>query len=123
MDNQEQLAATLLSEALIPVGSLPAILPAACSGRPMARAAVWRWVVKGLRGPDGMRVRLEAVRLGKRWVTSRQALSRFMARTTRSAGASRSAAAPAPAASGLQPSTVASVAARGIDVSKFGGAP
>jgi hypothetical protein len=121
MSNQEELAATLLSESLIPVGTLPSILPPSRSGRPLARAAVWRWLSKGLPGPDGTRVRLEAVRLGRRWMTSRQALARFMARTTRSAGATRPAAASAPAPAKLLPFTVATLAARGFDISKFGG--
>jgi hypothetical protein len=121
METNHALAEVLLSEGLIPVGSLPSILPASRSGRPLARAAVWRWISKGLPGPDGMRVRLEAVRLGRRWMTSRQALARFMARTTRSADATRPPAASAPAPARLLPFTVATLAARGFDVSKFGG--
>ena len=121
METNNALAEVLLAEGLIPVGELPAELPRVRSGRPLARAAVWRWVVKGLPGPDGTRCRLEAVRLGRRWMTSRQALARFMARTTRMAGAERPQAAPAPASNEFLASTVATLRARGFDVSKFGG--
>src|SRR5262245_8761128 len=45
-------------------------------------ATVWRWALKGLPGPDGQRVRLEAQRLGGRWVSSWAALQRFSEATT-----------------------------------------
>lgn len=40
-------------------------------------STVYRWAVKGLPGPDGQRVRLEALRVGGRWVSSWPALQRF----------------------------------------------
>ena len=40
-------------------------------------ATVFRWVTKGCRAADGTVVRLEAVRVGSRWLTSREALARF----------------------------------------------
>jgi hypothetical protein len=42
----------------------------------------WRWALKGLPAPDGQRVRLEALRVGGRWVSSWAALQRFAERTT-----------------------------------------
>jgi len=42
----------------------------------------YRWILKGVPRPNGERVRLEAVRLGRAWVTSRQALERFSAALT-----------------------------------------
>jgi hypothetical protein len=44
--------------------------------------SVYRWVLRGLPGPDGQRVRLEAVRVGRAWITSREALARFAERLT-----------------------------------------
>jgi hypothetical protein len=41
-----------------------------------------RWITRGARAADGSRVRLEAVRLGGRWLTSREALQRFAERLT-----------------------------------------
>ena len=40
-------------------------------------ATVFRWIVRGLPAADGGRVRLEAVKRGKTWLTSRAALRRF----------------------------------------------
>src|SRR5262245_55949230 len=42
----------------------------------------FRWIVKGVRSADGRLVKLEAVRVGTRWVTSRAAVGRFVALTT-----------------------------------------
>jgi hypothetical protein len=41
-----------------------------------------RWIVKGAKAPDGTTVRLDATRLGGRWLTSREALQRFGDRLT-----------------------------------------
>jgi hypothetical protein len=40
-------------------------------------ATVWRWITAGVALPDGSTLRLEAVRLGGRYLTSREALLRF----------------------------------------------
>ena len=40
-------------------------------------ATMTRWILKGVRSVDGRRVKLEAVRLGCRWLTSEPALQRF----------------------------------------------
>jgi hypothetical protein len=55
-----------------------------------------RWITSGAKGPDGSRVRLDAVRIGGRWVTSREALQRFIAALTPQFGD----AAPAPRTAG-----------------------
>jgi hypothetical protein len=49
---------------------------------PVHPATLARWVTTGVRGPDGTVVRLEAVRLGGRWVTDDAALARFSQRLT-----------------------------------------
>jgi hypothetical protein len=41
-------------------------------------STILRWIMHGAKAPDGTRVRLEAVRLGGRWLTSREALQRFV---------------------------------------------
>ena len=74
MNDTKPPAESLLDEELISVQDLPARLPPAKSGRRLHRAAVWRWVSNGLRLADGSRVRLEALRMGRRWVTSRALL-------------------------------------------------
>jgi Protein of unknown function (DUF1580) len=57
-------------------------LPPFRAGRPVSPATVWRWVVEGVKLLDGRRVRLEALRLGGRWITSVEALARFAAAQT-----------------------------------------
>jgi hypothetical protein len=58
------------------------ISPTGRKGRPTHLSTVWRWILTGAKAPDGTLVRLEAVRLGGRWVTSREALQRFAERLT-----------------------------------------
>jgi hypothetical protein len=50
--------------------------------RRVSFSTVWRWVLKGCQGPDGQRVRLEAVRLGGKWLTTDQAVQDFSDRLT-----------------------------------------
>ncbi|MFL5242530.1 MAG: DUF1580 domain-containing protein [Gemmataceae bacterium] len=45
-------------------------------------STVFRWVTKGVPGPTGARVRLEALRVGGKWVTTRTALQQFAEATT-----------------------------------------
>jgi hypothetical protein len=48
---------------------------------PIARTSfcsLWRWILRGVPGPEGRRVRLEAVRCGGKWLTSKEALQRFI---------------------------------------------
>lgn len=44
-----------------------------------APSTVFRWAFRGIPGAGGGRVRLEAIRRGRAWVTSRKALERFLA--------------------------------------------
>lgn len=41
-----------------------------------------RWITVGAKAPNGQTVRLEGLRLGGRWITSREALQRFAVRLT-----------------------------------------
>jgi len=43
---------------------------------------IWRWVIKGVDVPGVGKVRLEAARIGCRWMTARAALKRFFAALT-----------------------------------------
>ena len=45
-------------------------------------STVFRWVTVGGKTPDGALVKLEAVRVGGRWLTSRQAVARFVTSLT-----------------------------------------
>ncbi len=120
MNTPTPSAESLLDEELIPVQELPARLPPARSGRRLHRAAVWRWVTDGLKGPEGGRVRLEALRMGRRWVTSKQAVARFFRRLSGAElGIGGSSAAPVPAAR-TDPATAATLARFGLAAPRSG---
>jgi hypothetical protein len=70
------------SESTISLIQAARLLPPGRRGRPVSLSCLLRWVLTGATGPSGERVRLEAVRLGGRWVTSREALQRFAERLT-----------------------------------------
>jgi len=72
----------LLNETIIFLQDVPRLMPRTPRGRPIHLCTVVRWKDRGLRG-----VKLEAVRLGGRWVTSREALERFVERLTSAASA------------------------------------
>jgi hypothetical protein len=57
-------------------------IPPYRDNRPTHASTLLRWILKGATGPGGRRVRLEAVRIGGRWVTSAEALQRFFERLT-----------------------------------------
>jgi hypothetical protein len=61
-------------------------------------STVFRWLTKGAKASDGRVVRLEAVRVGGRWLTSRPAVARFVDALTAAATPDRPPPAPSPAA-------------------------
>jgi hypothetical protein len=72
----------LTTEKAVPLGAATALVPPGRNGKRCHLSTLLRWIVEGVKGPDGGRVRLEVVRLGGRWVTSREALQRFAERLT-----------------------------------------
>jgi hypothetical protein len=44
-----------------------------------APSTVFRWVTRGLPGGDGTRVKLQAIKRGKKWITTVDAVKRFFA--------------------------------------------
>jgi hypothetical protein len=71
----------LRNESTISLTQAARLLPPGRRDRPVSLSCVLRWVLDGVKTPNGV-VRLEAVRLGGRWITSVQALERFAARQT-----------------------------------------
>ena len=67
----------LSTEIAISLTQAARLLPPARNGRPVTLGCILRWIVQGAKNPAGKRVHLEAVRLGGRWITSKQALQRF----------------------------------------------
>jgi hypothetical protein len=66
----------LATEVSISLAAAARLVPAR-DGKRTHFSTIVRWVLTGARGPQGQRVRLEALRIGSRWVTSREAIQRF----------------------------------------------
>jgi hypothetical protein len=77
-----RLTKHLLTETLVTFLEAARRLPPGRRGRPVSSSCVYRWTRDGIRGPDGQRVCLEAVRIGGRWLTSLEAMQRFAERLT-----------------------------------------
>jgi hypothetical protein len=71
----------LLKETLIGFAAAARRLPALRGDRPVNPSTIFRWATAGVRSAAGI-VRLEAMRLGGRWLTSVEALERFAAALT-----------------------------------------
>lgn len=67
----------LTTESLISLPEVLQLLPPGRRGKRPHLSTVVRWIARGTQG-----VRLEAIRLGGRWVTSREALQRWAERLT-----------------------------------------
>jgi hypothetical protein len=72
----------ILNESSISLTEVCRTLPKGKRGRQVHLSCVLRWITQGSKAPDGRRVRLEAVRVGGRWITSKEALARFVAALT-----------------------------------------
>src|SRR4051812_17158176 len=57
-------------------------VPGHRGGSHLNSSSIFRFIVKGRRGKNGEWIRLEAVRVGSRWLTSLEALGRFVAKLT-----------------------------------------
>jgi len=75
-------ARDLLCEKLISLAQAARRFPPARQGRPLTPSAIWRWCRKGVKVPGVGTVYLECVRVSGRWLTSVEALSRFVAQQT-----------------------------------------
>jgi hypothetical protein len=61
------------------------LFPGHRGGAAVDPSTVFRWVTKGAKAVGGRVMKLEAVRVGGRWLTSRAALTRYIAALTPSA--------------------------------------
>jgi hypothetical protein len=76
--NESTTSAEVLNGSGLSLSKAARCFPSFREDKPVAASTVFRWIFAGVRLPDGSRVRLEAVRLGGRWLTSREAIQRFM---------------------------------------------
>ena len=58
------------------------LFPGHRGGKHVDPSTTFRWVTRGLRTPAGRVVKLDAVRVGGRWLTSNPAVARFVAALT-----------------------------------------
>ena len=63
----------LTKEPVLPLAAATKLVPPARNGKKTHLSTLLRWILKGCRGPDGALVKLEAGRIGNRWMTSREA--------------------------------------------------
>lgn len=72
----------LLNETTLSLTDACKILPTGRNGSKPHIGTLTRWINDGVTTADGTNVRLEALRLGGKWVTSKEALQRFAERLT-----------------------------------------
>ncbi len=65
------------TETPIPLAEAAHLIPPARRGKKTHLSTLLRWILHGARGPAGAIVRLEGIRIGGRWMTTREALQRF----------------------------------------------
>jgi hypothetical protein len=71
----------LKNEFALSLSQAARLLPPGRRGRPVTLSCLLRWILDGVKTPQGV-VRLEASRMGGRWLTSVEALERFADRQT-----------------------------------------
>lgn len=79
MTDTEVHPSPLLSERLISFAQAARLIPPSRQGRPVSPSCIWRWHRSGVKTPDGRIVRLEALKLVHRFVTTEEAVRRFIA--------------------------------------------
>lgn len=68
----------LSRERLLTLAQAARKFPSYRMGRPVSPSCIWRWCRQGVKVPSVGVVRLECVRLAGRWLTSEEAISRFL---------------------------------------------
>jgi hypothetical protein len=77
--SQTAPAHDLTRETLLSLAQAARRFPSARLGRPVNASTIWRWARKGVKVSGVGVVRLECVRVSGRWLTSEEAISRFVA--------------------------------------------
>lgn len=78
MSDQSAIVGEILAGEGKSVSEVARLIPPFRGGKRGTPSLVTRWITDGVRGLGNARVRLEAVRLSGRWVTTAGALSRFL---------------------------------------------
>jgi hypothetical protein len=72
----------LNGEPLLTLAAAGRLFPGYRANRHTNPSTIFRWITRGARAADGTTVRLEAVRAGHRWLTSAEAVGRFVGSLT-----------------------------------------
>ena len=64
-------------ETPIPLAEACKLIPPARQGKRTHLSTLLRWILRGARNPAGEKIHLQAVRIGGRWMTSKESLQRF----------------------------------------------
>jgi hypothetical protein len=75
----------LTSEKALGLDEICKILPPSRGAKKTSFTTVLRWIQKGARAANGQVVRLEALRLGCKWISTREAVQRFALKLTEGA--------------------------------------
>jgi hypothetical protein len=81
-DSTPLVLAEIIAGDALGLGATARLLPAHRGEGRASATTIWRWITLGTRTADGRVVRLEAARVGGRWLTSRAALGRYAAALT-----------------------------------------
>jgi hypothetical protein len=68
----------LLGEQLLSLSQAARRIPAYRGSRGCNPSTIFRWITNGIKLPDGRLLRMEALRLANRWITSVEAVDRFL---------------------------------------------
>ena len=79
MEHVEVQSNPLFQEIWISLSQAATLLPPSRKGRPVSASCVWRWFRKGVKLADGQVVKLEALKVVNRYITSADAVRRFIA--------------------------------------------
>jgi hypothetical protein len=72
----------MTTESTLTLTEAAKLVPPGHGGKKTHISTLLRWILDGVSSPSGEKVRLEGARLGSRWITSKEALQRFMERLT-----------------------------------------
>lgn len=70
----------MLNEQLISIAEASRKFPNHRGVGTIRTTTIWRWINRGIRLPDGSILKLEALRVAGRWLTSTEAVTRFIER-------------------------------------------
>jgi hypothetical protein len=78
----QQVILEIINGDALGIGAAARLIPANRGGGPACPSTIWRWITSGSATTEGQTVKLEAARVGGRWLTSKAALARFFVALT-----------------------------------------